>query len=312
MLNINVYAEDYGWLFEDLKRHFAAASSDTVRVTISSSPQIAADRWIALRTAEAHHTPDPARTVVCIHDFFDDPGLYSRAGGRRGVREAGALWLCHPAIGALLMRDDVDLGRCRLLASPIGALKAFSPRQTLPPRFTVGWIGRNDPIKRLPILLAVLAQAAPDRSEFEVSLVGEDLAPIAEQVAALGFAVRHHDRRAVPIEACPALYRQMDVLLVTSASEGQPMVLFEALASGVPVISSAVGWAPALADTAPDFVRIAEGEGEMVAALAAVRRRRDDLFARRQAMAELVSPWVLEEWVGSLLQLAVALPEGAQ
>jgi glycosyltransferase involved in cell wall biosynthesis len=311
VLNINVYAEDYGWLFEDLKRHFLAAARDDVRVTISTAPQPEADRWIALRTAEAHLAPDPARTVVCLHDFFDDDQLYGPHGARRGVRAAGALWLCHPAIRTLLARDGVDLNR-RLLARPIGALQAFGPRQSLPPRFTLGWIGRNDPIKRLPLFLTVLAQAGRALPELEVCLVGEDLAPIAAEIDAMGIAVRHHDRREVPIEACPALYRQLDVLLVTSASEGQPMVLFEALACGVPVVSAPVGWAPRLAREAPDAVRLVETAREMVAALVDIHRRRDELFAQRHAMAALVQPWRLEGWTRDLLGLAAELPETVQ
>lgn len=312
MLSVNVYAEDYGWLFEDLKQHLLAAADTGVAVTVSTAPQQTADRWIALRTTEAHCSPDPTRTVVCIHDFFDDADLYGYTGRRRGVREAGALWLCHPAIRALLARDGVDVSRCHVLERPIGALAAFSPRQHLPPRFTIGWIGRHDPIKRLPTLLAILAQMARTWAEIDVLLVGEDLAPIAAEVAAMGITVHHYDRRVVPIEACPALYRQMDALLVTSASEGQPMVLFEALASGVPVISSAVGWAPELATVAPDFVRLAEGTEEVVSALKDVRWQRDDLFNRRQAMAELVGPWRLEGWARELLHLAVELPTGTR
>jgi len=39
-------------------------------------------------------------------------------------------------------------------------------------------------------------------------------------------------------------YRQMDVFLLTSQFEGVPLVLLEAMASGVPVVATAVGAIP--------------------------------------------------------------------
>jgi glycosyltransferase involved in cell wall biosynthesis len=42
-------------------------------------------------------------------------------------------------------------------------------------------------------------------------------------------------------------YRDLDVLLVTSSAEGTPSVLLEAMACGVPVISTPVGIAPEVA-----------------------------------------------------------------
>ncbi|MCB1054944.1 MAG: glycosyltransferase family 4 protein [Acidobacteria bacterium] len=308
-LHVDVFAEDYGWLFEDLKRHFVAARRPGLEVTASLAPHPAADRWIALRTGESHRSPDPGRTLVCVHDLFDDPGLYTAVGERRGVRHAAALWICHPAIRILLARDGVPLGGRHVLERPIGALEGFTCRQRLNERFTVGWIGRNDPVKRWPILVEALARAVLEQKAFEVRLVGEELDPLAAAVTALGIVVHHHDRRVVAIEDCPPLYRALDVLVVTSASEGQPMVVFEALACGVPVISTAVGWAPELARREPALVRLADGPEEIAAALRDVRASRAELFARRHAAAELVAEWRLEGWVDDLLTLAVELPE---
>jgi glycosyltransferase involved in cell wall biosynthesis len=310
-LRINVFAEDYGWLFEDLKRHFVAAGRPGLRVFASCQPESCADGWVALRTAESHSSPDPARTVACIHDLFDDPGLYRPNGARRGARSSGGLWLCHPDIRSLLARDAVALGGRPVIERPIGALGLFEPRRSLSPRFTIGWIGRNDPIKRLPMFVAAIACAAAKQAPFDVMLVGEDLDPVAAEIRALDLAVEHHDRRIVPIEACPQLYQRMDALVITSASEGQPLVLFEALACGVPVISAPVGWAPHLAAAGPDFVRLAEGPKSIAAALAEVRSSRQSLFTQRHAIAELMRPWRLEGWLDDILDLAVRLVTGA-
>ena len=314
-LHVNVYAENYGWLFEDLKRHFLAGEAAGRRITTSCVPDPVADRWIALRTSETGRSPDPANTMACIHDLFDEPGLYGPGGTRAGAGGAGALWLCHPGARAILARDGIDLSadaeRHRILFErPIGALAMFTPRTILSERFTVGWIGRNDPVKRLAIFEAAMARLALTEPDTLVMLVGEDIGGVADAVRATGLDVSHHDRRVVPIEHCPRLYQAMDVLVLTSATEGQPLALFESLAYGVPAITSPVGWAPYFAARAPDLVRLAEGPEAITTALSVLRRERAALFARRSEIAALAAPWRLEGWVAEMLDVVAALPAG--
>lgn len=46
----------------------------------------------------------------------------------------------------------------------------------------------------------------------------------------------------IPDADLPDFYRSLDVLLITSAYEGGPMCAIEALACGIPVVSTSVGW----------------------------------------------------------------------
>ncbi|MBB4952320.1 glycosyltransferase involved in cell wall biosynthesis [Agrobacterium vitis] len=309
-LHINVYAQNYGWLFEDLKRHFTSVARPGLKITASVSPDPDADRWIALRTAESHLSPAPWATVTCIHDFFDDPGLYTPTGARRGIHEAGAVWLCHPDIQTLLARDGVVIGDRPVLIRPIGALQLFKPRLALEPRFRIGWIGRNDPVKQLPLFIKVIAAAQKTQDIFDVVLVGEDLSPIEAEVSALDVKVHHIDRRVVSIEECPPAYSSLDALVITSKSEGQPMVLFEALACGVPVVSTPTGWAEWFAGRVPDYVQLAESPDQFASALLRIRQSRQSLFAKRFEMAAAVEKWRLENWVDALVALACGLERG--
>src|SRR5262245_58616866 len=126
-VKVNVFAQDRGWLFEDLKEHFRRLDLEGVMVVASEAPRTDVDAWVALRTREAHRSPDPARTAVCVHDLFDEPGLYTPGGDRRGVHGAGGIVLCHPDQRRLLEAAGVRLDQPKVLERPIGALSSFAP-----------------------------------------------------------------------------------------------------------------------------------------------------------------------------------------
>ena len=107
-------------------------------VVVSEEPRPEADAWVALRTREADKAPAAARTVVCIHDLFDEPGMYAPDGERRGVHRAGGIVLCHPLQRPLLEEAGVRLDRAAVLERPIGALTSFDPADRPNARFTIG------------------------------------------------------------------------------------------------------------------------------------------------------------------------------
>lgn len=110
MLQINIYADNHGWLFEDLKQHFKDSNRiNGFTVVISDRPLAKADAWVALRTKEAVASPDIRRTVVCVHDLLCDGDMYQPGGSRGAVREAGAFVLCHPEQRRILRAAGIYL-----------------------------------------------------------------------------------------------------------------------------------------------------------------------------------------------------------
>ena len=107
----------------------------------------------------------------------------------------------------------------------------------------VGFVGRVVPIKDVITLLRATAIAA-QAVDLELWIVGpedEDPAYAArcrELVGALGLEARVQflGRRNVR-----EIYPELDMIVLTSLSEGQPLVIIEAHAAGLPVVASDVG-----------------------------------------------------------------------
>jgi glycosyltransferase involved in cell wall biosynthesis len=310
-VKVNVFAQDRGWLFEDLKEHFRRLDLDGITAVVSEAPHRHVDAWVALRTREAHASPDPGRTAVCVHDLFDEPGLYAPGGDRRGVHRVGGLVLCHPDQRRILEAAGVRLDRAKVLERPIGALSSFSLGDSRGARFTIGWVGRNHWRKRLNWFVEVTSMLAGNCSPFDVVLIGAGLEEAAANLQRCGIEVRVYPRDRYTIAEYPRLYRELDLLVITSMTEAGPLPLFEALASGLSVVSTPVGWAPWFAERAPPFVRLANTPAEIGGQIEQVRAARDALFRDRHEVAALARAWSLEGWLRDVARLAADLAGGA-
>jgi glycosyltransferase involved in cell wall biosynthesis len=310
VLTINVYAADLGWLFEDLKRLLAGIRLDGVKVISTNEPLRRADAWVTLRTREAGATPDRDRTAVQIADLFDD-GMYRPRGIRQGVHGVGALILCHPEQRRILERSGIPLGGVRILERPLGALSHFRVRSVMPDRFRVGWVGRDHWRKRLGWFEQALLERGAASGEPMAVLIGMGLSGAAERLQQGGVPCLHFPRGTYSIFDYPELYPLFDCLVITSSTEAHPLPLFEALATGIPVVSTPVGWAPFFAALAARYVRIATTPQAIRAELDQIRSQRCALFDERHAIARLVEPWHLEDWLIEVVRLAASLSDVA-
>ncbi|HEX4620866.1 MAG TPA: GT4 family glycosyltransferase PelF, partial [Myxococcaceae bacterium] len=107
----------------------------------------------------------------------------------------------------------------------------------------VGFVGRLVPIKDVGTFIRACALALKT-VELEVHVIGpldEDPAyarRCKKLVEALGLSAKVFFDGPQPLER---IYRQLDMVVLTSLSEGQPLVLLEAGAAGIPVIATNVG-----------------------------------------------------------------------
>jgi starch synthase (maltosyl-transferring) len=107
----------------------------------------------------------------------------------------------------------------------------------------IGFIGKDAPVKNLPLFLDAFRRLLSVGDSAHAVVVGQRLGDDARQRYACDIpASRVHFLG--PRNDVPALLREMDVLVLTSLSEGCPNVVLEAIAVGTPVVASAVGDIP--------------------------------------------------------------------
>ncbi len=145
-------------------------------------------------------------------------------------------------------------------------------------------VGRLDAEKN-PLLLADILAALNDsdrRWRLTVCGTGALEDALADRLRALGVDDRAELLGYVPFDGGLAdRYRESDLLLHVSWTEGLPQVLFEAFAAGLPVVATDVGGVRAAAGGASELI----GAGDADAAVAALRRLVDDP-ERREALVE--------------------------
>lgn len=104
------------------------------------------------------------------------------------------------------------------------------------PTTRVGFIGRLDPVKRVPDLVHAIAKTS--NAELHVFGDGDERPHIEQTISSLGLESRVTLHGVIP-SASEAL-RRIDVLVLPSDAEGFGLVLIEAMAAGIPVIATDV------------------------------------------------------------------------
>ena len=136
--------------------------------------------------------------------------------------------------------------------------------------FVVGYAGRLTAIKRPHDLVRVVAALAEGGVDAVLCAIGDgELRPEVERLAAqlgVGDRVLLQGYR----QDLADWYAAFDALLLTSANEGTPVAVIEALATGTPVVATRVGGTPAVVEDGETGFLAAPGD---VAALAAALRR---------------------------------------
>jgi len=193
------------------------------------------------------------------------------------------------------------------------------------PRIRLLTVSRVDPRKGLGVLPAVvsaLTQAGHDASADVVGpIVGQngdyELQSMLIDAKRLGVAERFTYRGPIALDHLIRLYRDFDVfVLPTKPGEGIPRVLLEAMANGLPVVTTAVAGITSLVTHQQNGLLVPDRSAESI--VAAVTRLIQDAPLRRRLIAngyDTARAHTLERqaeqmmWtVGSELQLQLRRP----
>jgi glycosyltransferase involved in cell wall biosynthesis len=233
----------------------------------------------ALRRLWARHFRSLAR---CAYRRASAIISLSEAGRERQIADGAPPWK------SIVVPNGVDIGRLPVppTGGPGGASERVVPR--------VGFVGRLVPIKDVVTFIHACARALRE-VEIDVRLIG----PLDEDpgyvrrcrrlVASLGLARRIRFEGPQPRER---IYAAIDLLVLTSVSEGQPLVILEANGAGIPVVATDVGACRELIEGRVEIDRRI-GPGGLVTRLAApedtaaaiVRLVRDPALRRRMGAA---------------------------
>lgn len=193
------------------------------------------------------------RALVSTVHGFTGGGAKNRAYERiqrRVLRGFDAVVAVSRPLEAQLGESGVRSDRIRLLPNaftPVGALPRAAARARLgipQDAFAVGWVGRLSREKGADV--AIDAMSRLEEPEWLAVFVGDgpERARLEEQAARSAVADRVRWLGALP--AAGTLMAAFDVVLLSSRTEGTPIVALEAMAAGVPLVATAVGGVPDL------------------------------------------------------------------
>ncbi len=157
------------------------------------------------------------------------------------LQRAAWVFALSPHTREELLERGATPERTSVLPCPVDT-EVFTPAEE-PSRPTILWTGRhNDPRKNTALLLRAFARIAPSLPAARLVLAGETSpAHLPRLLSPLGVEGRVEFLGYRPDEEMPAIYRQASVFAIPSDQEGLCIAGLEAMASGLPVVSTRCG-----------------------------------------------------------------------
>lgn len=166
--------------------------------------------------------------------------LYARTLGRLVLSSAKKVVILHPGNSSVCRRWGLN---CKTIFNGVDTLEHIRSEPAkdildLKRDFVISWVGRLDKVKGYQLFLDIATEVHRylPHTRF-VMVCGNKYPSLRHRLAAkypfVDFYGYRHD--------IPNVLRASDIYLLTSYSEGLPNTVLEAMASGVPVISTNVG-----------------------------------------------------------------------
>ena len=222
---------------------------------------------------------------------------------RRAVRRSDAVVAVSRSMAQALSRRGLREDRLHVVPNAFSVVDPPLAREAARdalnvPRdgFRIGWIGRLSHEKGVDVAVAALADPRLAGAQLSVIGDGQEKHPVRALAERLGVSDRLTWHGALP--AAARYVRAFDVLLLSSRTEGTPIVLFEAMSAGVPIVAARVGGVPDMLGPNEALLVPAERPAELAAAVAAVQSDPSAAASRARAARErLDRDYAMEPWV---------------
>ena len=215
-------------------------------------------------------------TVTTVHGFTGGDWknrLYQRL-QRRAFRRFDAVVAVSRPLAADLAAAGVPASRLHVVPNawpaaeqPLSRERARQSLEVGQERFHVGWVGRLTPEKGADVLLAALPYL--EDIPLAVSMVGDGRARHQLEARATRGGIAERVRWFGSVRDAGALFAGFDVFVLSSRTEGTPIVLLEAMAAGAPIVATSVGGVP---DVVSAHEALLVRPDDPVALAAAIRR----------------------------------------
>lgn len=191
-------------------------------------------------------------TVTTLHGVTHNHGVTGRLSywlQSRSLPRFAAVVAVSQSLHRDVARKGVSRDRLHLIPNAYDASVPLLSRSearralSLPLQGTVvGWVGRLSREKGLDILIEAMGRLRSSNVTLVVVGDGPEREKLRLQAAALGGGERIRWCGVLPNAA--RLLAALDVFVLSSRSEGSPIILMEAMAAGLPIVATSVGGVP--------------------------------------------------------------------
>jgi glycosyltransferase involved in cell wall biosynthesis len=161
--------------------------------------------------------------------------------------------------------------------------------------FQVGWVGRVSAEKGLDLFLDALTRVTVLPLSAAIIGDGPERKRLMRRAEAAGLGPRL--RWLGTVSEAGRLFRAFDAFVLSSRTEGTPVVLFEAMAAGVPIVATAVGGVPDVLSDREALLVAPENPAALAAALENLVKDPDSARVRAEAArSRLTQDFAAEPW----------------
>jgi glycosyltransferase involved in cell wall biosynthesis len=243
-------------------------------------------------------------TVTTVHGFAAGDWknrLYERV-QRMAFRAFDAVVAVSRPLVENLKAHGVPIDRIHLVPNAYAAGPMFdreSARRALSiaeGEFVIGWVGRLSSEKGADVMVDALARLTSLPVRVLVFGDGREREALHARATALGVESRITWHGIVHDAA--SRFRAFDVFVLSSRTEGAPIVLFEAMAAGVPIVATRVGGVPDILSSAEAILVPAENSAALAEAILQVHHDPDSAATRAYAACDrLRAEFQSDAWV---------------